>query len=463
MKTSAARSGFALQRRCASIFVLAIFGCGLVSHAGFRGGFRQPQVGGVLVDAEGLLRAATVGDRAEWLNQLRAEVAEPAGDLADPAELRMVSLRRLQDAIRQVKRHGKPLPDEMTYLAGLQRVEYVFVYPERGDIVLAGPAEPWKVRNDASVVGVQSGRPSLLLEDLMVALQSVETARPTGGVACSIEPTAEGRQRLTAMLRRIQLRPQQNPAFLEPQMREAFGPQQVILHGIAKDTRMARVLVAADFEMKRIAMQLIESPLKGLPSYLQLAKNSLQASNSNPRWWMTTNYDAVQRTEDRMAWQISGQGVKTLTETDVLKADGTVERTGRSEKLAEQWALKMTAEYENLMAKMSIFGDLRNVMDLSLIATLIVQEDLQRLANCDLAVLMGSEELLQLGTYGVPTAIEPACSFVKGNKGWVVTASGGVSVNTFEVLTNQVIEPSLSDSWVKAAADQENERWWWNG
>ncbi len=95
-------------------------------------------------------------------------------------------------------------------MAGLQRIEYVFVDHENEDIVIAGPAEPWTVRDDGSVVGKVSGGSTMRLADLMVAFQSLESARREG-ISCSIEPTAEGRRRLQQFLRRVKLRPGQNP------------------------------------------------------------------------------------------------------------------------------------------------------------------------------------------------------------------------------------------------------------
>ena len=37
-------------------------------------------------------------------------------------------------------------------------------------------------------------------------------------------------------------------------MREAFGPQTIQLTGVPTDSRFARTMVAADYEMKRVAM-----------------------------------------------------------------------------------------------------------------------------------------------------------------------------------------------------------------
>jgi hypothetical protein len=430
-----------------------------LAWAGVGIGFRQPAVGGISVDAEGVVRAATPTDRTELLRQLRERIAAPAGELGEAAELRMVSLRGLQEALAEQVSSGHPLPEEMQYLAGLQRIEYVFVYPERGDIVLAGPAEPWQVRGDASVVGAHSGRPVLLLDDLMTALRSVETARQ-GGITCSIEPTAEGRQRFRRLI--ATLAPGQDPRPHEAILSEAFGPQIIKLNGVPTDSHYARILVAADYQMKRIAMALEPSPVPGLPSYLSLAGNRRRAANENPRWWMACNYDALQRTEDRLAWHLTGQGVKTLTENDLIAADGSVTESGRAEPMAQRWAELMTEQYEKLAATSSVFGDLRNVFDLTVVATLITQERLDELAGCDLGLLRGEGPAVPQSQYDAPVAVDAHCSFLRVGRSWVVTASGGIDVNAFEVVENQQVSAEIEAPHRRAAAAAKD-RWWWNG
>lgn len=421
-------------------------------------------VGGIVIDASGLVRAATPDQRSDLLNQLRTRLAEPRGEANEATELRMISLRALQDAIRHEAQTGEAIPDEMRMLAGLQRVEYVFAYPEKNDIVLAGPAEPWTVREDASVVGRTTGRPVLLLSDLVTALRSVEPSRH-GGISCSIEPTAEGRQKLNRLLSRVRLQPGQNPRTLEPMMREAFGPQTVKLTGVPADSHYARVLLAADYQMKRLAMDLEPAPVEGLPSYLEMAKNDRHASSENPRWWMACNYDALRHDDSRLAWRLSGQGVKTLTEQDLTDGSGQTVQSGRKNRTAEKWAERMTEQFEDLAIEQSIFGELRNVMDLSVVATLIVQEGLDKTAGCDLGVLLGQESEIATTSYPVPKAVSPECSFIRGRQGWVVTASGGVEVTPFDVVESQELDASLTELHAKVAEntpERTANRWWWN-
>ncbi|HBJ37993.1 MAG TPA: hypothetical protein DDZ51_25195 [Planctomycetaceae bacterium] len=444
----------------------AVVACTLAppsAHAQIGGGFGgQRAVGGVVIDANGVLRSATLDQRQASLKEMRQSIAQPQGDLAEPAELRMISLAKLQQAMEESAASGKPLSDDMRHLAGIQRIEYVFVYPDRNDIVLAGPAEPWIVRDDASVVGVNSGRPVLKLDDLIVALRSVEPAR-TEGITCSIEPTEEGRVRLQTLLKRVTLRPGQNPATFEPAMREAFGPQMIKLTGVPSTSHYARTLVAADYQMKRLAMALEDSPVNGLPSYLTISRNQKHSSQSNPRWWMACNYDALSHSDDKLAWRISGQGVKTLTETDLITADGKAQPGQKADKSATLWAETMTQRFDDLSKAQAVFGELRNCFDLSVVATLIVQEQLAQRANCDLAHLMGNSGEIKLDQFSIPKSVEPQCSFVRGASGWVVTASGGVDVNAFEVVQTQQVDPTLAGIRTGAAESVESQSWWWNG
>ena len=117
--------------------------------------------------------------------------------------LRKISLRRLEAAIADHRKTGEPLNDEMKYLAGLQHIQYVFVYPELGDIVLAGPGEGWKINAQGDLVGVTTGRPVMWLDDLLVALRTAEATQQTG-ISCSIDPTDEGVVRVNKLVARME-------------------------------------------------------------------------------------------------------------------------------------------------------------------------------------------------------------------------------------------------------------------
>ncbi|PHQ34327.1 DUF1598 domain-containing protein [Rhodopirellula bahusiensis] len=420
----------------------------------------QQSVGGVMIAPDGSVRAATVEEQKEMAQVVRNAMQAPTGELAQATDRRVISLNGLQAALKEAHESGQHLDTETMFLAGMQRIEYVIVDQENNDILLAGPAEPWMVRPDGHVVGTETGGAVLRLDDLVTAFRSVETARNDGGIRCSIEPTAEGRLRLQNFLKNVKLRPGQNPAYLEAGMRQAFGPQQILLAGVATDSRFARTLVAADFEMKRIAMGLTQSPVAGLPSYLEIAKHQAQSSVSSPRWWMACDYDPIAHDAEGRVWKISGQGVKTLTEDDTFDKQGNVRSTGRQNPLATKWADMMTEQFEDLSRERPVFRDLRNAMDLAVVATLITQQQLDHKSGIDLSVLRGNDSQVELASYDMPKTLEPQCSFIKGRAGWTVTASGGVNLNAFAISENAVKDETLGNI---AVASDSASRWWWDG
>lgn len=437
------------------------------AHAqfGFGGITRLGVVGGVQVDAQGAVNNVSQIDRDGQLNALRQAVHQPAGSLADKTELRMISLSKLQSEIARCISEDKPLPEEVLFLAGLQRVEYVFVYPEQQDIVLAGPAEGWVVRQDASVVGQSSGRPVLQLEDLLVAMRTTEASREQA-ISVSIDPTPEGEARLNQLLSQVRASGVSlNPVAMEGAMREAFGPQQVTLTTVANDSRTAQTLVAADYRMKRLAMNLEESPVAGLPSYLSMIRDRSGAAGVQPRWWIACDYDAILHSEDRLAWQLTGTGIKAMTEDELVDVHGARSGTGRANKLAQRWADMFTEKFDELCTYNAAFGDLRNVMDLSVVATVISGHQLEQVANCDLALLKGEHGQLPTPTWQTPKTITPECSFIKGQAGWVVSASGGVEINPWQVVSQRAkSDRSVMAVYARGANKQAADspgQWWW--
>jgi Protein of unknown function (DUF1598) len=417
-------------------------------------------VGGVKVDADGVVRSASVAERGEQLKQLRTSLKSASGQMAEKTSLRMISLRMLQEAIQQSVASGQPLSEEVMYLAGLQRVEYVLAYPEQNDIVIAGPAEPWTIRDDSSVVGKFSGRPVLHLEDLITALRSTDATQKEV-VSVSIDPTPEGELRLKQVMNQIKAQ-KIKPELAENAMKEAFGPQRVSLTAVPKSSRMAQTLVAVDYQMKRLAMNLESSPVAGLTSYMEMIRNGGSSKGMQPRWWMTSKVDSIAHSEDRLAWKINGSSVKAMTEDQYISESGQRVGSGEANKLAQKWSDLFTAKYDQLCATNSVFGDLINVIDLNLVATIIRSQQLESLAGCNLDLLTGTASAkLETPEYRIPKSLDPQCSFVRGQAGVSISVSGGVEINPWKMVS----ESSKVDEGVKAVyakAATKNQSWWWN-
>jgi len=423
-------------------------------------GFRNQSVGGISIDAEGVVGPANDDSRAMLLALLRKEIKEAPADLTAPVERRMVSLRGLESACEQALRENLGrLPDEVRFLAGLQRIQYVFVYPEENDIVLAGPGEGWKLDDAGNVVGITTGRPVLQLDDLLVALRTVTKAR-TDGISVSINPTEEGYRNLNQLFDQQRGQPlNPTPAF-EAAIRQAFGPQQVALSGIPADSHFARVLVAADYRMKRLAMDLEKSSVRGFPSYLELIKgNAAAPSNVNPRWWMACNYEPLAASEDGLAWELRGPGVKVMTEDDFVSETGEVTGTGRQSKQAQRWANLMTEKYDELCATKPIFSELRNLMDMCVVAALIEKEQLLGKAGLSLPLLTNDGSDLATQKWNSPKTISPEVSFLRARNAWIVTASGGVQIESWQTASRSEVRSEMAD--VRKQAAPSGGSFWW--
>ncbi|HEY2881957.1 MAG TPA: DUF1598 domain-containing protein [Pirellulales bacterium] len=415
-------------------------------------------VGGVRVDAGGVLSNIDDHDRAALL-EARSKAMQPAtGDMNQPAKLRMVSLRQLDDAIAACSEAGKPLPDEIKYLAGLQRVQYVFVYPEQKDIVLAGPAEGWKLNAQGNVVGTVSGRPVMQLDDLLVALRCADAARQ-GGISVSIDPTAEGIQRLKAFVDKQAV--MGNPEATTASMEQALGPQTITLRGVPTTSRFAAVLTAADYRMKRIAMDFEPAPVKGMPSYLALIPAGTKGmSNMMPRWWLAPNYGPVSTDGKGLAWELKGPGVKCMAQEDFFNSLGQRQESMKANPASQKWAENMTAHYEELSEKDAVFGDLRNCMDLAVVGALVLKENLFDKIDFHPLVLL-NDKLLQTAAYNSPSHVDSRASFVKKGRNYVISTSGGVDLQPWEVLQKTETSPTTTQARTAALKDHGN-RWWWN-
>jgi len=410
-------------------------------------------VGGVMINADGFLAKATrdaIGD----LQKLRADALRdmPEG-MNRTAGLRKVSLAGLEREVQKCIKSGKPLPPAVQCLAGLQQVRYVLVYPEEKDIVLVGPAEGWKVDDRGAFVGANSGRPVMLLDDLVVALRA--SGGPTRTVmACSIDPTPEGIQRLRAASRRAS----PDPRIAAPAMEEQLGPQKITIHGLPETSHFAQVMVAADYRMKRVSLALDPSPVAGLPSFLEMAKAGRGVHSTLPRWWLEPSYEPLVRDEQGLAWELRGAKVKTMTENDFFDANGIQRPTGQADPVAQRWADMMTERYEDLSKADPIFGQLRNCMDLAVVAALMMKENLTAKAGNALPLLTGKGGLETARLAAPKQVATQAVPFRKSNR-WLV-AAGGVQINPWAIVEKAQTSDAVAAVHKTSAAKRTN--WWWD-
>jgi hypothetical protein len=357
---------------------------------------------GILADAQAALNRPLVRATPDLGDLYRVSAPRaPAQSPHRAADLRKVSLVRLERLLAEGLAAGRPADDAMQALAGLHRVQYVLVYPESGDLVVAGPAGDWKVDEQGCPRSVDTGEPVLRLDDLVVLLRHAFESRESR-FGCAITPRQDALARVQSLLAasaKQSLQPGQRKMWLE-QLRSELGPQDVEVYGLDPRTRTARALVEADYHMKLIGMGLAEG-VAGVESYLNLIK--VPVGQSPPpldvlRWWFTMDYEPIATTGDGRAFAIRGQGVRVLSENERLAAGGQRIHTGQSEIWNSQFAASFTEHFDDLAHRYACYTELRNIFDLALATALIREHDLAASVRWSRGCFAGD------GAYRVATA-----------------------------------------------------------
>jgi Protein of unknown function (DUF1598) len=427
---------------------------------------------GVSVDAEGVLRRTTVQDPTGDL--ARQRVQEALGrldhDVARSSPLRKISLTRLERIMAKRLATSQGIDDVMQNLAGLTRVEYVFCYPETGDIVLAGPAEAWGLAPAGRMMGVVTGRPVIELADLIVALR----AFPAGGdrkqapiIKCSIDPTDEGLARMQEFLNqfgRMLASPNQDQ-YIVDQLREKLGMQNITVGGVPANTHFAEVLVEADYRMKLIGIGMEQPPVR-LKSYVARANPAQISRKALERWYFVPNYQCVRVSEDALAMQLVGEGVQLVGEGEMVSSTGERNAVGKTNPASQQFVDAFTKVYPQLAEKSPIFAQLRNCIDLAVAAAFIQQRDYYGLAKW-VPTVFSSEEKYAVETLNSPKQVESSVTAVwKGNT-LVTPVGGGVEIRATEALNPTNLLEDKKEVVEKARAEVDLSRlkpdqWWWD-
>lgn len=427
----------------------------------------QSAVGGVYIDPEGILRQAEeLSSREQQV--LLGKAATPSDDVARASDLRKISLRKLEAAVAAAREGSAPRNDDLIHLAGLYRIDLVWVDRENHDVILAGPAEAWEQTAGGDIVGRISRRPVLTLDDLIIALRYAFPEGQTDDfIGCSIDPTPEGIAALERMLRGNASATAAGLGALTARMERALGPQQISVFGVPADSRFALKLVAADYRLKRLALGHDPSPVKQLTSYLDLTARHPPAGKApQHRWWFVARPDVVRCNSERTLWKFDSDGVAVQTARTGGKSSDDEPRPASRE--AQQFADSVTRCYPDLARAIPVFAELGNLIALALVAEIVHQaveydrderphdtwrpDHLLDRQSCPVAVTPVPRQL-------------PAMVNTRRARGgaWVFAISGGVEYRPEGLLRDagglDDDPAAIVDRLEPAASDG---RWWWD-
>ena len=431
--------------------------------------FDAPLTGaGVVVDAQGVLSLKQNVDRTGRLDRRRRMEAEANlnPEVAKRSKLRKVSLNRLEDAVgRRIKNGDQPTQD-MLYLAGLTKIQYVFFYPETNDIVLAGPGEGYTIDDHGRPMGIFSGDSVLQLEDLVVALRAFgPSGSRVGTVGCSIDPTQEGLTKMQQFLSNIgsNVAGAGGTERIVRGLKDSLGLQTVTVMGISPNTHFANILVEADYRMKMIGIGLEEPPVR-IESYVDRVSPTALARNAMQRWYFVPDYDCVHVTDDGLAAEFVGDGVKLVNADELVRSDGTRVQAAKPDRASKKFVDTFTQRYPELAKRSPVYAQMRDLIDMLIAAAYIQDQGYYQEAEWSMDVF-SNEELVPVEIYQAPEQVETAVNAVWKGSRLITPVGGGVQIDASRAISSGnvkqddgTIAQQRRDVKVKLADGQ----WWWD-
>lgn len=433
-------------------------GNGTGTGTGTGTGNGQTGGSGILIDAEGIVRPNPRVDRSGTLNKKRSEAFAQEhldADLQSYAERRLVSLSRLESAYVTARRANSELPPHVKYLAGLQRIDFVFVDFENRDVMLAGPAEGFAPDALGRMRGLTTGRPPLEFDDLVVAFRSV--LRGQDSIGCSIDPEPGRLANLQRWLAANSTPASSSEAKSRySTMAKILGLEDIEVWGVPADCHYANVLVEADYTMKRIALGAVPSRVKGIRSQLSMLA---PGGNSMQRWWFAPYYEAIRVSEDGSAYEITGQRVQLIAQEEQVDGSGNRRDNAFTRASTQRFAQLFTEHYPELAEKNPVFAQLQNLFDLAVVAALLQRDGVLHKVHWSAGVFLDSAEV---ASYDVPKHVPSTAMTRPEENGLMLGLIGGVRLQLRKIMDHVEVRETTSSGQQSFALDVDSPAFWKN-
>jgi hypothetical protein len=273
----------------------------------------------------------------------------------DYGERVCLSLKVLAREVETAIAPGKPLRQDLQYLAGINWLEGYIVDPANNDIILIGQR--------------RKNRPKLHFEDLLLNIINVWS----GNVYpyCSLDPQPDDIIKINNLF--AQISRVRNPDEMErlfSRLRDNCGSHKTVIGGLPRSSRHARVMLACDYHMKKVSQGLAELP--DIPSCLDIklqeTKAAIQKGKSLPaseiamsRFWFHYGKGQPTFNESERIVCLDRCSVVVLTERQRATADGTLFDSGEIDHQARTFAGNFSRHFKQVTRSVPQYADLENI------------------------------------------------------------------------------------------------------
>ncbi|HLG42001.1 MAG TPA: DUF1598 domain-containing protein [Planctomycetota bacterium] len=379
---------------------------------------------GVFMDDDGVLRRREKDDTDRL-----AEIRKRAAGKEKDGQLVYVSLPRVLAEAKKCLDAGQPIPDKLRYLGGMTRLQYVFVYPDEGDIVIAGPAEPFDTKVPYRPLGEKTGRPVIHLDDLVTAMRAAGPGQKPQRIGCDIEVTKEIAERCAAKLKEVAPKAQEmGVQKAAEEIAKAGGNQAILYYTIPQNSRFAFVCAEADYLLKQLALGLYKSPVSKVRSY----NDMITKPERHHRFSLESQYDSLLVSADGNAYEFRGPSLKV--NTGLLQRLG--QQDGEVSPAAQKFMDGCNKNWDEMSRGILSWSDLANLGDLTVLAALIGKDQLHTKSKWDIAWVMDPNGY-PVKPIDSPKSAHRLCNYHYGGNMLLFT-HGGVLINPQEWAAKQV-------------------------
>jgi hypothetical protein len=218
--------------------------------------------------------------------------------------------------------------------------------------------------------------------------------------------------------------------------------------------------VEADYRMKLISIGAERSGVRGVSSHLALVK---PGKNSIQRWWFAPRYDSIECNEDETAWAFSGPRAHLLAQEELADENGNRTSAATTSKSTQRFAQKFSEHFQELADKLPVFGDLQNLIDITIAAAVIRKANMRERAKWDMA-FFGDEATSPTSRFPVPTQTQSISNTKTIGRRLVIgLVSGGVTISAHQPLHDRVVQVSKElDATLTRNTRQKAMVWWWD-
>jgi tetratricopeptide (TPR) repeat protein len=305
-----------------------------------------PEVQRILAERNDELRKAG-GHELDVTLEVLALLGIPDMRLKGPATLIenpvMISLRRLVAAAKPYAdsaEHWRSIPDDIRYPGSFGRVHGYVLDAEGKDLFIIGtPAATPEARLDIDLFSV--------------LMETVWAKGLTPGVSLDPMPapvkSAGATPAQEAPRARTGKQPSQAARNPEAQTLDFGGPQHARIINLPSDALVSRILLDADYEMKRINFGVVNVGVRNFKSWIDILKGNPRHPDRTTRFWfrpIPLNSNTV-RVSGSGRVVLYDAGVQLLAETTKVDRAGLI-GIGEVDPLAAQAAEEFTKNYAQI-------------------------------------------------------------------------------------------------------------------